>query len=223
MEGAFGEDAAEVETVLEGLGVEGVVKGLGEEGFPGAGEGDDSGEDGEGGFGFEGTAGVGDGCGGSEEFSDGGGFFSGVVEDIFAEELFDLEDGVDGFGGDVEGGVLVEEEGGVVAVEDDDVELFAGAAGGVEDEGLGDLVAFGEVVGEELGPGEFGEVAFRAGMAEVFEGGVEFGGHLGLEAEEDFAEIDGGFGIFGFHGVPFEEEDRGFCHELTRMGTNGKK
>jgi len=60
---------------------------------------------------------------------------------VVVEELLDLEDGVNGFGGEVAADGTAEVGRGVVGVEDGDVDLVAAGAVVVEDEGVRSTVA----------------------------------------------------------------------------------
>jgi hypothetical protein len=109
------------------------------------------------------------------------------VDEPGVEILFDLEDGVDGFGRDVEAGGVREEEWGVEAVVDGDVDLAAAAAVGVDDKGAGGAVTLGEIACEEVEPVLLGDGAAGGGLLEELAGG-EVGEHLSLHVEEEVAE-----------------------------------
>jgi hypothetical protein len=125
-EGALVEGAAEVEALMGREATEDGGEAEVEAAMPGGAEGEDAGEDGVRFLGAGGTAW--DPDGGAAEGADGGGLAGGVLDEAGVEILFDLEDGVDGFGRDVEAGGVREEERGIEAVVDGDVDLAGAVA-----------------------------------------------------------------------------------------------
>ena len=182
-EGALIEGAADVDAVRAGKRSEGSGEVGGEGGgVPEGGGGEESGEE----------LGVGSG-----ESADRGGFFSGVAEPLFGNCGFNLENGVDTFGGDVGSGGVGEERGRAEVVEDGEVDLAGAVAVAVDDEDGVGSVTLGQVAGEELVPLAFGGGSLRGAVFEELADG-ELGEHFLLDAAKDLGEVDlSGIGLTG--------------------------
>ena len=134
----------------------------------------------------------GNGC--TAEGADGGGFLVGVAQPLTGKGGLDFEDGVDALGGDVLAGGVREQGRRIEVVEDGNVDLARAAAVAIDDERGGGAVAVGEIAFEEAGPVKLGGGAGGGGVLEEAADG-EIGEHLGLDAAEDFGEVEvGGVG-----------------------------
>ena len=109
--------------------------------------------------------------------------------------LLHLDDGVDALGRDQKAGVEGEDERGVEAVVDGDVDLAAAVAGGVHDEGTGGAVALGQVTVEEPQPAELAGGSAGAGMLQRA-ADLQMRQHAALDVKEDLAEVDAA-GVWG--------------------------
>src|ERR1700676_378174 len=140
LEGAILEGAAEVEAALGRQRQDGGVEGVAEGWPPGAVEGKDAGHDVEERPRLVDAARVRDAGAGAAQAADGGGLLAGVLEVRGVQGLLDLEDCVDALRWNVMVSVAGEEQRGVLAVVDHQVDLLALAAVGVDDEGPARLV-----------------------------------------------------------------------------------
>lgn len=103
---------------------------------------------------------------------------------VAGEFLLGFKDGVDAFRGDDGLALELEEEGRVLAVEDDDVDLVAELVVAIDDVAGGGLVAAGQVSGEEVEPDLLTGGAEGAGVDE----GAADGGEAVLDVAVDFRE-----------------------------------
>jgi hypothetical protein len=113
----------------------------------------------------------------------GGGFAAGVSHQLAGEGLLDFEDGVDALSGDVQPGVVREDQRGVQVVVNGDIELAATSSVGVDDEGGRGAV---EIAAEQIHPTLLASGAAGAAMLEGF-ADRQAGEHLFLNAQEDIS------------------------------------
>src|SRR6185437_3659834 len=101
----------------------------------------------------------------------------------------DFKDGVDAFGGDMDSGGVGEEQGGIELVKDGEVDLAGAAAEGIDDEGGGGALGFGEIAAKHFEPVTFGGGSGGGGVLEGVADG-KLGEHFVLDAEENFGEVE---------------------------------
>jgi hypothetical protein len=111
-----------------------------------------------------------------------------VLDDPLVEGGLDLEDGEHALGRDVALVVLLEEQGAEVPIVDDEVDLVAAVAAGIEHERLRDLIPLGQELAEHPVPRALAEVALGRRMVEQI-ASAELGQKRLLVVEQDLAEI----------------------------------
>src|SRR6516225_5805957 len=165
------EGATEIEALLQRhaleAGADALRKGL----LPDGVEAKDSGEDVRGRFGWLESAGAQQRRGGAAEFADGCGFAPCVGEPAGRKGVLHFEYCIDTLGGNVDSGVVIEEERGVDLVVKGYIDLAAPIAVGVDDESVRRAISGRQIAVEKFYPRLFGGVAAGGGVLEDVAGG----------------------------------------------------
>lgn len=138
------------------------------------------------------------------EAAHGCGFLPSIQNMITAQVLFDLQYAVHTLGRDIALARLVVEEGRVLSVVDDDIDLLAAGTVGIDDEGAVNLVPPRKVILEDAQPVILRSLTPGARMRDSSPVAAKLSFEAGLESVEDFGQPIG-------HGLRYQMIFSQYC------------